>query len=135
MHPALRVSRWYAILVGVFCPVGETVRRWGHIDYLPAFLDDYAIGALLLAGVWASRRADPRGVGLLAAAWGFACGLGYASFFGHLKAINEPDVGPLRQVWLTALIGAGWALSIAAMFVTVRSAATPNTPRAFHETE
>jgi hypothetical protein len=129
MPLALRLSRWYALLVGIFCPVGETIRRWGHIDYLPAFLDDYAIGALLLAGVWASRRDDARGVRLLCAAWGFACGIGYSSFFGHLRAIDQPDVGPLPQVWLTTLIGAGWALSLVAMFISVRGERGTSVPR------
>jgi hypothetical protein len=129
MTLALRLSRWYALLVGVALPAGETFRRWGAIDDLPAFLDDYAIGVFLLAGLWASRKADPRGLRLLCAAWGFTCGLGYASFFGHLRVIDQPDVGPLPQVWLTTIIGSGWVLAIAAMITTIRAAGPSPVPR------
>jgi hypothetical protein len=129
MSGALRFSRTLAIIYGFILPIGETIRRWGHIDYLPAFLDDYFIGAFLLWGAWASRRTEPRGRRILCTAWGFTCGMGYASFFGHLRVINEPDVGPLPQVWLTTIIGAGWLLAIAAMLAAIRAGVARENPR------
>jgi hypothetical protein len=119
---ALRFSRTLALLFGVLRPLGETIRKWGHVGYLPAFLDDFFIGAFLLWGAWASRRGDAGGRGVLCAAWGFTCGMGYASFFSHVRDIDLPDVGPLPQVWLTVLIGAGWVMSIVAMGLTLREA-------------
>ena len=60
----------------------------------------------------------------LAAAWGFACGLGYASFFTHLQLLmhdfNAPDPAPIAQGWLTVIIGAGWALCILALVISLR---------------
>lgn len=127
----LGFSRGLAIVFGVLLPIGETVRRWGHIDYLPTFLDDWLIGALLLWGAWATRdrpdaagREDhgPRAAGrrVLCAAWGVTCGIGYSSFFGHLEHLDRPDVGPLPQVWLTTIIGVGWVLAIVAMVGAAR---------------
>lgn len=126
MAPALKFSRGLAIAFGVALPVAETVRRWNNVVYWPALLDDWLIGALLLWGAWATRaraRADARdrsrGWRIMCGAWGFTCGMGYASFFGHLRDISQPDVGPFPHVWVTAVIGVGWLLAIAALVATI----------------
>ena len=127
---SLTLIRWLAVLVGAFCVVGETVRRW-HTwrEWPPNFFDDYLIGAFLIYAAWASARDERRGLPYLAAAWAFACGLGYASFFAHLRQSlyepGRPDPAPIPHVWLTALIGAGWLLCVAALFFTLRKAARP----------
>jgi uncharacterized membrane-anchored protein len=46
-------------------------------------LDAYVTGALLLAGAWASGR-NASGRMLLAAGWGFACGIMYRTTFEQL---------------------------------------------------
>lgn len=121
---SLKFLRRYAVFIGAFCIVGETVRRW-HTwrEWPPNFFDDYLIGAFLFYGAWACARDARRGRTWLAAAWGFACGLGYASFFGHLQqALLEPsksDPAPIPHVWLTILIGAGWLSCVAALFFTL----------------
>lgn len=126
---SLKLIRCLAVFVGAFCIVGETVRRWHTwTEWPPAFFDDYVIGALLFYGAWRSSRDERRGQPYLAAAWGFACGQGYASFFGHLKQAllepNAPDPAPIPHVWLTALIGAGWMLCIYALISTLRRTPT-----------
>jgi hypothetical protein len=116
--------RRYAVFIGAFCIVGETVRRW-HTwrEWPPSFFDDYLIGAFLFWGAWMSARDERRGRPYLAAAWGFACGQGYASFFGHLQqALFEPakqDPAPIPHLWLTGLIGLGWLSCVAALFYTL----------------
>ena len=91
---SLKLVRRLAVFIGAFCILGETVRRWHTwTDWPPSFFDDYCIGALLFYGAWRSSRDEQRGQAFLAAAWGFACGQGYASFFGHLKqALLEPGL-------------------------------------------
>jgi hypothetical protein len=122
---SLKVIRRLAIFVGAFCIVGETVRRW-HTwqEWPPGFFDDYLIGAFLFYGAWRSSRDGRRGHHYLTAAWGFACGLGYASFFGHLQqallAPDKPDPAPIPHAWLTALIGAGWLLCVYALVSSLR---------------
>ena len=52
--------------------------------------------------------------------------MGYASFFGHLQHIHEPDPGNIPQLWLTIIIGAGWLVVLAALAATI--AARPDHP-------
>jgi hypothetical protein len=122
---SLKFIRRLAVFVGAFCIVGETVRRW-HTwrEWPPSFFDDYLIGVFLFYGAWRSARYERGGRAWLAAAWAFAAGLGYASFFGHLQQAlfdpARPDPAPIPHVWLTALIGAGWLLCVAALFYTLK---------------
>jgi hypothetical protein len=122
---SLKFLRRLAVFSGAFCVVGETARRW-HTwqEWPPNFFDDYLIGAFLFYGAWACARDERRGRPWLAAAWAFASGLGYASFFGHLhQTLYEPartDPAPIPHVWLTALIGACWLVCVAALFFTLR---------------
>jgi hypothetical protein len=117
---AMKFAERLAVLYGVALPAGETYRRWGTKPYLPALVDDYFIAAFLLLGLWMWKREPRRGRAAFAAAWGFTCGMGYASFFGHLRVIDQPDPGRVPQVWLTVIIGAGWVLAIAATVQVLR---------------
>ena len=76
----LAFPRRLAILGGVVLPIAETARRWhqlGDPHIWPFWLDDWAVGALLLYGAWRTRRNDVSGLTALGAAWGFACAMGY----------------------------------------------------------
>ena len=124
MHHAF--SRRLAVIFGVLAPFGETIRRWDTWrEWPPNFLDDYLMGALLLYAAFVSYREPRRGQRYLAAAWGFAIGLGYASFFGHLQelmtdGLGAPDPAPIPHLWLTIIIGTGWLLSILALATTLK---------------
>ena len=39
----------------------------------------------------------PNGVPALAAAWGFACGMGYESFFGQLAELSQSDPSGIQS--------------------------------------
>lgn len=118
----MKFSRALAVIFGVLAPVLDTVRRWGTWrEYPPALFDDYIMGAFLLAGAWlVSRRFYP-GQRLLAAAWGFTCGLGYCSFFEQLRGyrLGEIDPAPLPSGAILAIKGAGVLFAIAALVVTL----------------
>ena len=124
MHHAF--SRRLAVIFGVLAPFGETIRRWDTWrEWPPSFLDDYLMGALLLYAAFVSYREPRRGQRYLAAAWGFAIGLGYASFFGHLHelltvGLNAPDPAPIPHLWVTVIIGVGWLLCILALASTLK---------------
>jgi len=107
----ITVSRKLAYIFGIATPLAETIRRWGTWwDNPPAFLDDYFLGAFLIAGAWVTR--DPRSGrarALLAGAWGFACGMAYSSAAFHWTAMRsgavDPAPIPTQSVFAIKLIG------------------------------
>jgi len=118
----LSASRRLAIVIGLLLPLIETVRRWPlwH-EYPPTFLDDFLIGAFLLYGAWRCSRDPARGRVVLAAAWAFACGLGYGSFFGHIRYLETADPSGVPHIWVVTILGAGLVLCILALVTTIRS--------------
>lgn len=102
----MKLSRVLAIMLGILAPVLETVRRW-HIwqsDPLALF-DDYILGALLLFGAWRVSVNARAGQKYLAAAWGFALGLGYASVDFQLQQVRVGaiDPAPIATEWVAAI--------------------------------
>jgi len=82
----IEFSRRLAIASGILVPLAETIRRWDTWHESPPNLfDDYIMGAFLLYGAWRTGENAHTGQRFLTAAWAFACGLGYYSFFGQLK--------------------------------------------------
>jgi hypothetical protein len=118
-----KAIRWMAYFFGVLAPLGDTVRRWSTWrEFPPALLDDYLMGALLIAGAWATRDSgSPRGRALLAAAWGFTCGLGYCSVFLHWLAMQagELDPAPIPTQWVFAIKVLGTLLAFLALAITL----------------
>lgn len=120
----MKFSRTLAIIFGILAPILETVRRWSTWrEYPPALFDDYIMGAFLLAGAWLVGRRFGSGQTLLAAAWGFTCGLGYYSFFEQLRRfrLGEIDPGAIPSSAMLAIKGAGVLLAIVALVLTVRA--------------
>jgi hypothetical protein len=121
----MRFSRSLALVFGALLPVLETIRRWNTWrEDPPALFDDYIAGALLLYGVWRAGKDPARGRVLLAAAWGFLCGLAYASFFGQvwrLRHGDESDPAPIPSFWVAVIKGVGFALAIVALVLTLRA--------------
>jgi hypothetical protein len=108
-------SRYFALAGGILLPLIETVRRWGTGDYL-FWLDDYLVGAALLFAFARTRRGAGRGRPLLAAAWGFACGIGYSSLVAHWMRIDRPDVSGLDHRLLTFALGIAVLLALLALY-------------------
>ncbi len=123
---ATTFSRVLAVVIGVLAPLGETMRRW-HTwrDYPPAIIDDFLIGALLLFGAWSTRPAAPNGRARLAMAWGFTCGLGYASFFEQIRrnAAGEVDPAGIPSTWVAVIKGVGLALSVLGLVAALKGEA------------
>lgn len=118
----MKFSRTLAVVLGLAAPALETVRRWNTWrEFPPGLFDDYVLGALLLAGAWLSLRRPSPGQKLLAAAWGFACGLGYYSFFEQLRRyqLSEVDPAPVPPGVVVVVKGLGLLLAIAALGTTL----------------
>ena len=98
---SLEFSRRLAVVAGVVLPIGETIRRWHQLGeplMWLVWLDDWAIGGFLLWGAWRTRRDAELGRPVLAAAWGFACGQGYASLVASILSSmpTDPSGAPTR---------------------------------------
>jgi hypothetical protein len=121
----INFSRRLAILGGILAPLGETIRRWSTWqEYPPNLFDDYLMGAFLLYGAWRTGRDVRGGQRYLAAAWAFACGLGYYSFFGQLKSwsLNEIDPAPIPSGWVLLIKGVAVSLAVLALVASLRRA-------------
>jgi hypothetical protein len=119
----IQFSRWLAIVGGILIPLLETIRRWHTWQESPANLfDDYIMGAFLLYGAWRTGKDLRNGQRVLAAAWAFACGLGYYSFFGQLKSVRagEIDPAPIASIWILVIKGVAVALAIVALIVSLK---------------
>jgi hypothetical protein len=80
------------------------------------------MGAFLLFGAWRVGKDTRRGQRFLAAAWAFACGLGYYSFFGQLDSFRrgQPDPAPIASEWILMIKGIAWGLAIVALAASLR---------------
>jgi hypothetical protein len=122
-------SRTLAVVLGILVPVAETMRRWNTWREAPlALFDDYILAALVLYGAWLVGRDFRRGQCFLPAAWGIACGVGYASFFGQLERVRrgEPDPAPIPSAWVAVIKGVLFVLSILALTATLRAKPQPS---------
>jgi hypothetical protein len=119
----LRISRRLAYFFGVVTPLAETVRRWGTWwDNPPAFVDDYLLGAFLIAGALMTRNArSVRGRTLLAGAWGFACGMAYSSaaFHWFVMRSGEVDPAPIPTEWVFGIKVVGGLIFVGALVLTI----------------
>jgi hypothetical protein len=118
----MKFSRLLAVMFGVGAPVAETVRRWGTWrEYPPGLFDDYIMGVFLLAGAWLVGRRFLAGQRVLAAAWGFTCGLGYYSFFEQLRRfrLGETDPAPIPSSAVMVIKGIGVRLAVVALLATL----------------
>lgn len=84
------------------------------------WLDDWLIGAFLLYGAWKTSTNIERGRPALAAAWGFACAMGYMSFFSQLAELSSPDPSGLPSTGIVALKGVMLVFGVIALVSTLR---------------
>ena len=119
----IQFSRRLAIVGGILAPLAETIRRWSTWRETPANLfDDYIMGAFLLYGAWRVSKDLRSGQRFLAAAWAFACGFGYYSFFGQMRSwqLGETDPAAISSGWVLVIKGIAWALAILALAISLR---------------
>lgn len=119
----IQFSRRLAVVGGILAPLAETIRRWGTWRQSPPNLfDDYIMGAFLIYGAWRAGKDVRRGQRFLAAAWAFACGLGYYSFFGQLNSLRlgERDPAPIPSEWVAVIKGVAVALAVISLVASLR---------------
>lgn len=114
------VSAAYAM--GVALPLLETLRRRTSFEDIPAYVDDFIAGGLLL---WAARSVSsgrPYGPYLLAAAWGVLCGGLWGSFFGQLQNQDANDISGLPNECVVVIKGAIYLVALTALVLSIRRA-------------
>jgi len=119
---ALKISLLLAIILGIAGPVIEVVRRWHQLTdlhYFFAWFDDFLACGFLLFAALRTYKSQQSGQRFLTAAWGFATGMMYSSFFIQWMNQNLPDPSgvPVKTVLVikfTALLlcAAGLLLSL-----------------------
>ncbi len=123
MTSRLTTSRRLAYALGILAPLGETIRRWGTWwDHPLIFVDDYLIGAFLIAGAWATRGVPShRGKVVLAAAWGFTLGMAYCSVAAHWQGMQagQADPAPIPTQWVFVIKVIGVLVAAGALALTV----------------
>jgi hypothetical protein len=119
-----RGTRWLTLAFAIGVPLLQTGRvllwgrEWPRPLQWPIAVDAYLAGALL---AWGAARGGAR----LCAAWAFACGMGYRSFF---EQVADParHAGPERLV--LAVKGVLLALAVAGAVGAVRAMAGARSP-------
>jgi hypothetical protein len=112
-----------ARVAGVMVPLFEACRRWNdwrHLSKWPFILDDFVMGGLLLFAAWKAQRRPSQGRLWLAAAWAFACGMMYGSFFGQLVSLAEPDPSGMAPAAMVTLKGLYLAVCVAGLVGALR---------------
>ena len=118
----LTFSRRLAMIAGVGLPLVETLRRWHQLREWAGFLfwfDDVLIGAFLLFAAYRTRRDAAGGRVYLAAAWGFACAMGYNSFAWQLVNLDQADPSGMASKTVVAIKAVLLAGAVAALFCTL----------------
>jgi uncharacterized membrane protein YdcZ (DUF606 family) len=111
-----------AYAMGIGLPLLETLRRKTNFSTIAGYVDDFIAGGLLLLAASSVSRGNPRGPVLLVAAWAVLCGGLYGSFFGQIESSAASDVSGLANTTVVIVKGVLYAISIAGLVLSVRSA-------------
>lgn len=93
----LKISMRMAMIMGVFLPLAETVRRSNQISDLTRFFswfDDYILGAVLLIAAYLVKTKTNNSIAYLIAAWGFVSGALFLSFLGQFDYYRTATADP-----------------------------------------
>ncbi len=104
-YQSLNISVKMAIIMGIFLPLAETVRRVNQLLDLTKFFnwfDDYVLGLTLLTAAYLVKKRKTNSISYLIAAWGICVGALFLSFLGQFKyyqtATGDPGIFPTTLV-------------------------------------
>jgi hypothetical protein len=122
MASAMRLELLAAYAVGLLLPIAEVARRRTDFSNIPAYVDDFLIGGLLLFAAWSASHRHPAGNVLLAVAWAAFCGGMYYSFFGQLTQVGDADISGLSSLSVISVKGLLFAIGVFAVIRSARAA-------------
>lgn len=118
-----------AFAIGALLPVLETARRgishW-TVNFTTMF-EDYAGGALLLAGAWAALRSKSWGAVLLVLAWASVTGLMTSSFLGQLEETLRQTAEEPNNLLVVVVKFLLWSVSMVSLVFSFRAATQTRT--------
>ena len=112
-----------AVVMGIFLPLAETVRRINQLHDLREFLswfDDYILGGILLWAAFRALKKKNNSVAYLIAAWGIATGALLLSFMGQLRYYDSPTGDP--GIFSTTFVAIAKGIILAYMLVGLNKA-------------
>ena len=118
----LRISMYVAFVGGILTPILETIRRWhqmSDLHYFISWFDDYLIGGFLFFAAWKTHKMPDSGHKYLIAAWGFATGMIFYSFFGQLQALNQPDPSQISSTVVLLIKGIMFSICIVSLILAL----------------
>lgn len=115
-----RLALGFAVAISSL-QLGRTILwgRWPEPLEWFIFVDAYLVSALLGWGVVCARRESPAARPLLAAGWGFACGILFRSFFGQFE---DPSRHAGHEIAVIVIKGALLTVAGAGLIGSIRSA-------------
>jgi hypothetical protein len=120
----LTFSRIAARALGIFLIAIETWRRshqLGDLSKWPSIFDDYLGGAFLIVASLIAARNPTKGRTWLAAGWGGATSMMFASFFGQLAEHDRADPSGVATACVLAVKALLFAVCLAGLVTTLRS--------------
>lgn len=119
----MRFELTAAYCIGVFLPAVEVWRRWTDFTDIPAYVDDFIMGGLLLFAARSVSKRRISGPALLSAAWGVYCGAMYYSFFGQIARDTANDISGLPNELVIVVKGALFLIGLVSLILSIRIAA------------
>ncbi len=114
----LKIAVRMALLMGVFLPLAETIRRSNQLLDPAKFLswfDDYILGGALLIAVYLVKKKKHNAISFLIAAWGVAVGALFLSFLGQFDYYKTATGDP--GIFSTTLVAVAKALILGYMLI------------------
>jgi uncharacterized membrane protein HdeD (DUF308 family) len=116
VNKPLKISTKMAVIMGIFLPLAETVRRSNQLSDLTRFFnwfDDYILGAVLLLAAYLVKTKTSNAIAYLIAAWGFVSGALFLSFLGQFDYYRTATVDP--GIFSTGFVAVAKGLILAYM--------------------
>lgn len=113
------ILRIVAVVLAASLMGGEIWRSWGLQRPLVFVLDDMVLGLFLITTAWAVRVPSLRRRAAFSAAWAFASGMLYPSFFDKIVHPADAETGNWSLGVLTVLVGLAFATSLFGLVVSI----------------
>jgi hypothetical protein len=131
MNKYLKISMRMAIILGLFLPALETIRRIHQIlvpEYFFRWFDDYTLGGVLLIAAYMVSRKRNNSNEYLIAAWGMAAGALTLSLYGQMDDYMHglPDSGIFSSGLVTVAKASILAYILTGLYYGIRASKERN---------